>query len=159
MELKGIKTYRTEYTAEGLITLVKESEYAYGIDIQVNSPEKLVKVFNAVFNLESMSEEYFCMIAVNTKGLVIGAFRVSQGDLTSTIIHPREVFKRALLCNAAAVAFSHNHPSGDTVPSSDDIATTDKLVEAGKILGIAVWDHVIIGSNGFASLREQGLIA
>ena len=73
-------------------------------------------------------------------------------------MHPREVFKKAILNNSSHVIIAHNHPSGDPTPSEDDIVTTRRLVESGKILGIAVTDHIIVTQNGFVSLKEQGFV-
>jgi DNA repair protein RadC len=84
---------------------------------------------------------------------------VAVGSLTSSIVHPREVFKSALLSSCASIAFVHNHPSDDPNPSSDDFHITKKLQEAGKIIGIPVLDHVIIGSDSYISMMEKGYIS
>jgi DNA repair protein RadC len=83
---------------------------------------------------------------------------LSRGTLDSTVVHPREVFKTALLANAAAVIVAHNHPSGDPSPSADDIALTRRLTQAGNIIGIPVLDHLVIGVRSHFSLREAGLL-
>jgi len=103
-------------------------------------------------------KEVFNVLLINSKGEIIGTEKTSIGDLMCTVIHPREVFLPAIKRSAAAVAFIHNHPSGDPQPSSDDIITTKKLVDAGKIIGIAVWDHIIIGDGKYVSFREERLI-
>jgi DNA repair protein RadC len=82
---------------------------------------------------------------------------ISIGSLDSSIVHPREVFKEALAASAAAVIFVHNHPSGDTEPSGEDIKVTKRLKEAGDIMGIDVLDHVIIGGKEYRSMKRQGL--
>jgi DNA repair protein RadC len=81
-----------------------------------------------------------------------------MGNLDSSIVHPREVFKEAISSLAAAVIFVHNHPSGDTEPSADDINLTRRLVEAGELLGIPVLDHIIVGDRGHLSLKSRNLI-
>ena len=83
---------------------------------------------------------------------------VSVGSLNSSIVHPREVFKNPLKRSAAALVLVHNHPSGDPAPSREDLDVTKRLVEAGKILGIEVLDHIIIGDQRYISLKEEGLI-
>lgn len=83
---------------------------------------------------------------------------ISIGSLNSTVVHPREVFKTAVLASAASVILAHNHPSGDPTPSKEDIGLTKKLVEAGEILGIKVLDHIIVGVNQYTSFNRQGLI-
>jgi DNA repair protein RadC len=80
---------------------------------------------------------------------------VTSGGLSSSIVHPREVFQRAILQGAAAIILCHNHPSGSTEPSQDDIKVTNKLVQAGKIVGIEVLDHIIIGDSSFRSMKQH----
>jgi len=83
---------------------------------------------------------------------------VSIGTLNASLVHPREVFSEAISANAASVIFAHNHPSGDTEPSSDDLLITKRLVEAGKIMGIEVADHIVVTQNTFFSFKDKGLI-
>ena len=118
-------------------------------------------LFNVVkkLGLADCSEEYFFMFAFNAKGEIIAFHEISHGDLTSSSAHPREIFKRALLCNAGAVAFAHNHPSGNSTPSGEDVKTTTRLKECGELLGIPVIDHIIVGSpRDLASMKELGLL-
>jgi len=124
--------------------------------VRVSNPESIVSLF--MEEMRYYKKEIFNVLLINTKGEIIGTDEISVGDLVSTVIHPREVFLPAIKRSAAAVAFVHNHPSGDPAPSGDDIATTKKLVDAGKIIGIAVWDHIIIGDGKYVSLREEQLI-
>lgn len=103
--------------------------------------------------------EHFWILAVNTKNRLIKRYEVSIGILDATIVHPREVFKAAILASAGAVILVHNHPSGDPTPSSADIAMTKRLVKAGETLGIRVHDHVIIGApNRSLSMFEEGYV-
>src|SRR5262245_4189168 len=97
--------------------------------------------------LADVDREHFVIILVNQKNRVIGINTVSIGSLTASICHPREIYKPAILCNAASIICGHNHPSGDCQPSREDRALTQRLVEAGKLLGISVIDHVIIGDG------------
>jgi len=92
---------------------------------------------------------------LDTKHKVIGINTVSIGNLNSCLVHPREVFKPAILSNTAAIILGHNHPSGDTKPSNEDIEITRRIAEAGKLLSISVLDHIIVG-EGFTSLKEAG---
>ena len=98
------------------------------------------------------------MLALDTKNKVIGIFSLSIGSLNASIIHPRDVFQRAILSNAASVILVHNHPSGDPTPSPEDMELTRKLVEAGKMLDITVLDHVIVGEGAYISMKEHGNI-
>ena len=83
---------------------------------------------------------------------------ISQGSLTASVVHPREVFEAAVRHAAASMILLHNHPSGDPSPSREDIAVTERLVKAGQVMDIPVLDHLIIGNNSFASLKEKGLM-
>jgi DNA repair protein RadC len=101
--------------------------------------------------------EAFIVLLLDVKHRVIAEEVVTIGILDGSLIHPREVFKAAVAGSAAGIIIAHNHPSGDPKPSGEDLATTKRLVEAGKILGIPVVDHVIVGSTGaHFSFREQG---
>jgi len=123
---------------------------------KVTDPASIATLF--MEEMRYYKKEVFNVLLVNTKGEIIGTDKTSIGDLISTVIHPREVFLPAVKRSAAAVAFIHNHPSGDPTPSSDDIITTKKLVDAGKIIGIAVLDHIIIGDGKYVSFKEERLI-
>lgn len=103
-----------------------------------------------------LEKEQFRVLLLNTKNQVLAIEVVSLGDLTSAIVHPREVFKEAVRRAAAAVILVHNHPSGDPNPSREDFDVTKRVTEAGKILGIEVLDHIVIGDNRYISLREHG---
>ncbi len=107
--------------------------------------------------MTALDREQFVCCHLDVKNRLISREVVSIGHLSSALVHPREVFKAAILANAAAVALVHNHPSGDPEPSREDIDITRRLTKAGEILGIPVLDHVVIASRGHASLRESGL--
>jgi DNA repair protein RadC len=110
--------------------------------------------------LDGVDREHFVVLLLDQKNQVIGIHTVSVGSLTASIVHPREVYKVAILRNAAAIICGHNHPSGDCQPSREDRALTARLVEAGKLLGIAVLDHVIIGdgTSSYFSFADEGLL-
>jgi DNA repair protein RadC len=107
--------------------------------------------------LETLDREAFMVLALNTKNTVLGLNIVSMGTISSSIVHPREVFKSAILLNASCIMLVHNHPSGEPEPSKDDISITERLVDAGKLLGIQVIDHIIVGHR-FFSFMEKGLL-
>ena len=121
---------------------------------ELTDPEKVYKMMKS--KLKDYHKEHFFMIALNARNLTIS--EVSIGTLDSSLVHPREVFSEAIKNKAASVIFVHNHPSGDSKPSEDDLAITKKLIKAGEILGIAVADHIIITRNNYFSLKAQGLI-
>lgn len=106
--------------------------------------------------LARLDREQFWALHLDPKNRLVSREVVSIGHLTSALVHPREVFKAAILANAAAVAFVHNHPSGDPEPSRDDFEITRRLVKAGEILGIPVLDHVVVASRGHVSIAERG---
>lgn len=106
--------------------------------------------------LRHESREYFILLALGSKGQVLHLERVAQGTLTSSLVHPRDVFYTAIIQRAAAVILAHNHPSGDPSPSEDDFTLTRTLVEAGGIMGIPVVDHIIVGDGVYYSFQEKG---
>lgn len=109
-------------------------------------------------DLRYQKKEFFKAVLLNSKGGIISIETVSVGELNSTIVHPREVFSRAVKKSAAAIIFVHNHPSGDSTPSKEDLLTTARLVECGNLLGIVVSDHLIIGDGQYTSMRAIGKI-
>lgn len=104
------------------------------------------------------TKEHFTCLFLNTKNRVIFKEIISIGSLNAAIVHPREVFRAAIKRCSASLICAHNHPSGDSTPSKEDITLTKRLVEAGEIVGIEVLDHIIIGGNNFVSLKEHGLM-
>ena len=108
--------------------------------------------------LRDLKREVFVVVLLDTAGRAMGDFTVSEGGLAASIVEPRAVFQRAVLENAAAVVCLHNHPSGNPEPSREDLAITKQLVEAGRLMGIPVHDHVIVAGRGYTSLAERGLM-
>ena len=104
--------------------------------------------------LQDEPSEVFAILCLSTKHRVIAYHEVSRGTLDSVLVHPREVFKAALLANAAAIIATHVHPSGDPTPSPDDLAITRRLAAAGEILGVPLLDHIIIGDGRYYSFKE-----
>ena len=122
----------------------------------IRSPEDGAKyVMN---DMRFLTQEHFVCLYLNTKNQVIHKQTVFIGSLNASIVHPREVFREALKRSAASVIALHNHPSGDPSPSREDIEVTKRLVECGKIIGIDLLDHLIIGENKFVSLKEKGYL-
>lgn len=135
--------------------LVKEGKIDY--EGKISRPED---VFTAAkkMGLLDFSEEVVSMFTTDTKGNITGYHEVSRGDLNTSIVHPREVFKRAISNNAAALVLVHNHPSGETTPSDEDISVTKRLTEVGELIGIPVLDHIIIGDgNNYCSMKSEDL--
>jgi len=109
-------------------------------------------------DLRYQKKEIFKAILLNSKGRVISIETISVGELNSTVVHPREVFSIAIKKSAASIIFVHNHPSGDSSPSTEDFLTTARLVECGNLLGINVADHLVIGDGQYTSMRAIGKI-
>jgi len=134
------------------ISVVREGRARYSEPLRVSSD---------VFRLlerkaRAWDREHFLMLALDGKNRVLGFEIVSIGTLTASLVHPREVFKAAILANAAAIIVAHNHPSGDPTPSGEDLAITQRLKQAGELLGIALLDHVILGHESYHSLADAG---
>lgn len=126
---------------------------------RIKSPEDAAKI---CADMSDLAQETFHVLLLNTKNCLMDRHMVSLGIADASLVHAREVFKPAIVENAAALVLIHNHPSGDPTPSSEDVRITKQIVEAGRIIGITVQDHVIIGrtsetGKGFFSMREQGL--
>lgn len=124
----------------------------------VKSPEDVQNVMRQHLDLENADREYFVALYLDKKCSINAANIISVGGLSNTIVHPREVFKIAILTSSNSIIVCHNHPSGDPSPSKEDIEVTKRLVKAGKILGIELLDHVIIGNKDFASFQSLGLM-
>jgi len=106
--------------------------------------------------LRYLKKEHFICLFLNTKNHIIGKETLSMGTLNASLVHPREVFRAAIRSSSASIICMHNHPSGDPSPSPEDIQITQRLAEAGSLLGIEVLDHIVIGDGIFVSLKEQG---
>jgi DNA repair protein RadC len=125
--------------------------------VSVNNPTALGK---AVWReIKDKKKEHFTLVLLNTRNLVVSVEPISTGTLSASLVHPREVFKEAIRHSAASVAIAHNHPSGDVTPSEEDLQLTKRLVQAGKLLGIEVLDHVIVADgDAIFSFKERGLM-
>jgi DNA repair protein RadC len=118
--------------------------------------EHIRKIFRKLDRLDR-NKEHFFLISLNTRSKVKFVELISIGTVSSSLVHPREVFRRSISRGATSVIICHNHPSGDPEPSDEDVSLTRRLIEAGKIIGIELLDHVIIGSKS-VSLKEKGII-
>jgi DNA repair protein RadC len=139
------------------LKLVKENSGNYNINKQVRNPLDAKEAINTVLDLNNEHIEKFGILALDTKNNIIGVHIISMGSLNTSIVHPREVFKAAILNNANSIILFHNHPSGDTTPSGADISVTKMLVEAGKVMQVDVYDHIIVGEENYCSLKEMGI--
>ena len=135
------------------VKMVKERSVLYSARrIQSTSDaDELVRQF-----LDELDREAMIVVALNTKSEPTCLQVISIGSLSASIVHPREVFKVAILSNAYSILLAHNHPSGDTTPSQEDIKLTKRIKNASDIMGVSLLDHLIIGSDGYYSFKENG---
>lgn len=156
ISIKGIGQVK----ASQLLALAEISKrfkgYRAGDDYKITKPKD-----GADYIMESMrylKQEILKVIMLNTKNVVIHIKDVSKGSLNSSIVHPREVFSEAVKNSSASIILCHNHPSGDPTPSSEDINITLRIKECGKLMGIELLDHLIIGDGTYVSLKEKGIL-
>lgn len=123
----------------------------------IKGPQDVYDLLKASY--QDLDREHFKVVHLNVKNQVLRVETTAIGILSSSPVHPREVFKEAVKMNSAGLILTHNHPSGDPTPSQDDLRLTKRLQEAGQILGIHVIDHIIFGDNRFVSLKEYGYLA
>lgn len=150
-----VNKYRTELNEDKLNILVRESSAYYDFEGEFSSPEKIVDLMNSLYNMRNLAEEYVYALAVDTRCKIIGVFEISHGTATCSVVNPREIFIRLLLCGASKFFLVHNHPSGSTHPSKEDITLTERVNDAGKLIGLDLLDHIIIGDTYFSFSTEK----
>ena len=138
------------------IRVVRERRQGYGTLRQVRDARAVYEAFRGHF--EPIDREQFLAVILDGRNQVVRFNLVAVGTLTSALVHPREVFKAAILANAAAIILIHNHPSGDPEPSAEDKALTTRLAQAGELIGIRILDHIVFGDGRFRSFSEEGLL-
>ena len=121
----------------------------------LHSPEDMMAYW---FLFKNLPHERFCVFCLNSRNEVTQVDIMTEGTLNASLVHPREAFRAAVGGLAAAIIVAHNHPSGNREPSSEDLSVTRQLVEAGKILGIPIHDHIIFADEGYTSFAERGLL-
>lgn len=140
-------------------SLVCEKVATYSTEHKaLSQPQDVAEFLMDTVNTDSLTTEHFFVFCLNTKLRVIGYFDIASGAVDGCPVHPREVFQPALaMPKVAAILVAHNHPSGDPTPSMEDEHVTERLVDAGKLLGIRVIDHVVVGDGSWYSFRQDGL--
>ena len=152
-----INFYEAVLSEDDRTMLVKEKGVNYEVG-KLNSPEDIVLMMRRLLHMEQMAEEHCYMIAMNSSCKVLGVFLVSKGTVNVSLITPRELYIRALLLGAVQIIVCHNHPSGNAVPSEQDIAITRKIKDAGELISINLADHIIIGSDSYLSFKEAKIL-
>lgn len=133
-----------------------QEKYEFLKEVQIKSPHTLIDAIRNLIGDED--REVLLVLCLNMKNKIIAVHRCHVGSINASIVHPREVFKSAILNNASSIVMAHNHPSFDPTPSNEDFQVTKRIVEAGNILGIELLDHIIVGKDEGISLRQQGHI-
>lgn len=123
----------------------------------LNSPENVYNLMTEVFNLDIRTEEYVYLLALNTKNHLIGVFEMSHGLVDVSLLRPREIYMKSLLCGACAIIIVHNHPSGNSDPSTEDMESCKRIKEVGDLIGIRLLDSLVIGQGNYTSLKEKNL--
>lgn len=122
----------------------------------ITSPEEIIGLIRS--KISDFSKEQFLVISLDTRNRPLGIDNVSIGTLTASLVHPRETFECAIRKHAASIIVSHNHPSGDEEPSEEDVKITQRLKEAGKVMGIELLDHIVVTKSSYSSMKEKGMV-
>ena len=154
-EIRGVGTAKAAQL-KAAFELARRSEEDPGEKRKIKYFSDVVKLLRP--RLKNKQKEHFLILSLDSRNRVNRICEITTGTLDSSLAHPREVFKEAIQSLASSIILVHNHPSGHTEPSDDDIGITRKIAEAGKIIGIKVLDHIIIGSEGSFSFQENGLL-
>lgn len=155
MEVKGVKEAKaTQILA--MCELYKRFKVSELIQVKISKPSDVAEL--VLDELRMLRQEVLLLITLDTKNKVISKKEIFKGGLNSSLVHPREIFREAVKDSAASIIICHNHPSGDPTPSKDDINITTRLKECGKMMGIELLDHLIIGDNRFISLKEKDIL-
>lgn len=125
---------------------------------KISSSLEASRIVMEKLKLGEEAEEHFIILGLDTKNQINCISLISKGSLNSSIVHPREVFKPAILSNCSSIILAHNHPSGIVDPSEEDILVTQRLSNVGRVMGIDVLDHIIVGHKGYFSFKEEGII-
>ncbi|EHR34685.1 RadC family protein [Helcococcus kunzii] len=156
MEIDGIGLSKASRIISGLELGNRLAKIDKSQNISLSSPDTVAEFLYEYFR-DSYKEE-FCVLFLDTKNKVIGTQTVSIGTINQSLVHPREVFRYAIMKNSNSILLSHNHPSGDPTPSKEDILITERLIKAGEYIGIKVLDHLVIGDRRYISLRAENLV-
>ncbi|MBI6038811.1 RadC family protein [Clostridium perfringens] len=155
MKVKGVKEAKaTQILA--MCELYKRFKVSELTQVKISKPSDVAEL--VLDELRMLRQEVLILITLDTKNKLISKKEIFKGGLNSSLVHPREIFREAVKDSAASIIICHNHPSGDPTPSRDDINITTRLKECGKMMGIELLDHLIIGDNRFISLKEKDIL-
>lgn len=122
----------------------------------LSEPSKIAEMVKEIFHVDEMADEFAYLIAFNNRMKVLGVFEIGHGTGNACLLDARGIFMRAVYTGASYVVLVHSHPSGDTSPSRQDREITEKIHNAGELIGIPLMDHIIVGSKGYMSFHEKG---
>jgi DNA repair protein RadC len=150
-----LRTSRSKLRPEW-VRLLREPDPTQPDPVRICGPKDVFALLHPRASAELV--EVFYVVLLNTQSRVIALSEVTRGTLNSSLVHPREVFRLSIAYGAAALVLAHNHPSGDPTPSAEDRAVTRQMVDAGRLLDVAVMDHIIVGGDRYVSFAETGLL-
>lgn len=150
-----ITKYNTILNSNKHCELIKEKSINYQYDGNFSNPQSIYNMLCDVFQHNRQTEEYLYLLCFNTKCRLLGVFEVSHGTVNASLCNTREIFQKALLCNASNIVLAHNHPSGSTTPSKEDIVVYRKVKEAANIMGIGYIDNLIVGDSYYSFTENK----
>lgn len=149
-----ITQYRTILN-DGKCEIMNNKSMDYGGDIVFDNPDKIHAMLCDVFQHDKQAEEYIYLLCLNTNNKLLGVFELSHGTVNASLCGTREIFQKALLCNASRIVLAHNHPSGNVTPSGTDLETYEKVKQAGEIMDVPLMDNLIIGDGYYSFFANE----
>lgn len=153
-----INHYKTRQDENGIAILLREASHNYGGEVKLNDPRRVYEFCRDYLEMDRETEEYVYCLCFSSSNRLIGLFEISHGTCNSSVCNNREIFQKALLCNAVNIIITHNHPSGDPTPSREDINVCSKVREAGEVIGVKLIDSIIVGNQNYISLKEARIL-
>lgn len=155
-EIKGIGNTKASQIIAAIELGRRLKNYRRGNKIKIGSPNDAAEL--VMEDMRYLKKEHLRVIFLNTKNIVIDVIDLSIGSLNASLVHPREIYSEAIRKSSSSIIVCHNHPSGDPAHSDEDVSITKRLYEVGKLVGIELLDHIIIGDGIYISLKEKGII-
>lgn len=152
-----INFYEARLSEDDRIVLIKDKAVNYKAE-KMNAPDKIAKMMRELLHMGKMEEEYCYMIALSNVCRILWIFFIYKGTVNATLITPRELYNRALLAGVVQVILCHNHPSGNVMPSDEDIKVTNRVKQAGDLVEVKLVDHIIIAGDSYYGFKEDDRI-
>lgn len=154
----NIYSYISKVNDAGCPYLMKKDTFKVDGRKLYRSPDTVAEFIRDSLGIQDCAEEYLYSLCMDTKGHLIGCFEVTHGTVNVSLISPREIFQKALMLGAVSIFLTHNHPSGDPTPSDVDLYSTERVKQAGEMIGVRLIDHLIVTKNGWISMKEESLL-